>query len=54
MDLYMPEKTVMHSDGSIEDIGSIKLSPAQEDTALRFLIHILKSCNPCNEKFQKL
>ncbi len=43
MSLSIPEKTVLYSDGSTEDFGQIKFSIAQEDAALKLLIHILKT-----------
>jgi hypothetical protein len=54
MSLYLPEKTVLYPDGHREDFGQIKMSPAQEEAALKFLILILKTCDPENEKFKIL
>lgn len=54
MPLYLPEKTVLYSDGHSEDFGQIKLSPAQEEAALKFLILLLKTCDPENKKFKML
>ncbi len=43
MPFYLPKKTVLHPDGTTEDIGRIEMSPEQEEVAFKFLIHIIKA-----------
>ncbi|AEY65385.1 hypothetical protein [Clostridium sp. BNL1100] len=49
MSLSIPKKTVLYSDGSTEDFGEIEFSNAQEDAAIKLLIHILKTTGDKND-----